>query len=555
VTLLTMRRTVAALATVATALALAVALAPTAEARPHAKPLLAPAAADALTRALAAGRLTEAEYALERARSLFDLAGVRTRFGPVKRAAPRSATLYLRDLALRLTQLSGAERRAAAGLLARPVDPSDPDGYHRGTTVQEDCDPQVCVHWVESTTDKAPAGWPETTRKVFDDVWRQEVDGFGYREPLRDGDSDADPRFDVYLVDLAADGLFGYCTSDDPDRHLASRGGPYDVSAYCVVDNDFADGVYAPLTPLEALAVTAAHEFFHAVQYAYDWTEDTWFLESMAAWIEDELADSGAVTYDGVNDNVGFLATSPLTYPHVPLDGAPAGRDSFRYGGWIFWRFISERMLGRDAVRGVLTRADGSAVSLARGRDEFSAQALARYLARHGTSLRAAYVRFAIANRRRTYTEWREAGYPGTRTTAGFRVRPAKRSTGWQAVALRHLSSRYYSIRPGRGTPRRARLRVKLDLPVIRRGSAAAVITVLRNGRRPVRTVALDSRGNGGMTVAFGRRSVRRIDVVLTNGSARYDLSTCWTGETSYSCGGAVARDDARVFRFRAKLR
>jgi C1A family cysteine protease len=55
--------------------------------------------------------------------------------------------------------------------------------------------------------------------------------------------------------------------------------------------------------------------------------------------------------------------------------------------------------------------------------------------------------------------------------------------------------------------------------------------------------------------VDFDRRVVSRVDLVLTNASARFDLSSCWTYTTSYSCGGAVALDENRTYRFTAKLR
>ena len=53
--------------------------------------------------------------------------------------------------------------------------------------------------------------------------------------------------------------------------------------------------------PINALRVTAAHEFFHAIQFAYDVKEDLWFMEGSATWVEDEV-------YDSINDNYQFLA-------------------------------------------------------------------------------------------------------------------------------------------------------------------------------------------------------------------------------------------------------
>ena len=59
-----------------------------ASAAPRPLPPLTPAKHDALSRALEQGRLTESQYALERAKSLFTLGRVRAEFGDVARAKP-----------------------------------------------------------------------------------------------------------------------------------------------------------------------------------------------------------------------------------------------------------------------------------------------------------------------------------------------------------------------------------------------------------------------------------------------------------------------------------
>ncbi|MGH3022509.1 MAG: hypothetical protein ACRDNI_02530, partial [Gaiellaceae bacterium] len=124
---------------------------------PRALPALAPAPADALTRALSAGRLTEAEYALERARSLFQLGRVRRVYGDVERPARRDATLVLRDLVARQDELTGAERAVAEAILARPDDRDVPPGTGAGwdpvpASTAQLCSTvigvTVCVHWV-----------------------------------------------------------------------------------------------------------------------------------------------------------------------------------------------------------------------------------------------------------------------------------------------------------------------------------------------------------------------------------------------------------------------
>ena len=126
-------------------------------------------------------------------------------------------------------------------------------------------------------------------------------------------------------TDVGADGLYGYCATDDPGASAVGAAQKREVSAYCVVDDDFDPAQYPAATGEQALAVTAAHEFFHAVQFGYDWREDLWFMEGTAAWVEDEV-------YDDVNENVLYLLkASALRHPAVPVDLSASG---FQYGSW-----------------------------------------------------------------------------------------------------------------------------------------------------------------------------------------------------------------------------
>ncbi|MGH3056866.1 MAG: MXAN_6640 family putative metalloprotease, partial [Gaiellaceae bacterium] len=378
----------------------ALALAGAAQAQRPERPLptLAAGADDALFRALAEGRLSEVQYALERARSLFQLARVRREFGDVERPARRDATLFLRDLAARKRELTGPERQLAEALLARPDDQDVPIG--NGWTVTEAAGSPVCsalpgtgvcVHWVDSTSDApspddvSPANsvpdWVDLTLATWENAWAQEIAAIGYRAPLPDGVLGDDNRLDVYIDDLGVDAVFGYCTSDDPGVDVP---GDFDIWAYCVVDDDYAPGQFGTAhTPLEFLQVTSAHEFNHASQFAYDWLEDVWLLEGTATNMEETV-------YPDVDDNVSFLRdVSPLTVPGSPLDRG--GFFDSEYGAWIFWRFLEETIAGDDPtiVREVWERADASA-GAAFG-DQYSLQAARTELAQRGHVFRNAF--------------------------------------------------------------------------------------------------------------------------------------------------------------------
>ena len=497
---------------------------------------------DALSAALADGDITAARYALERARTLFTPHRVERRYGAVAAPDPQDATLILRDLALRADALAPDAQAESERLLARPTDGrKDPEGNGYTTrNTAADCTRHMCFHWARDTRD-APdrtdtdgnnvPDWVETTEDVFEHVWNVEGDDYGYRAPRPDRlspDNGGDARLDVYLADLGTHQLYGYCTSDDPARFRR------DVSGYCVVDDDFSRTQFRA-APLDSLRVTAAHEFFHAVQFAYDFAEDTWLMEGTAAWMEDEV-------FDAVNDNDRYLWRSALTHPQLPLDLGV-------YQPWVFFRFMSEHLgtAGLDApdvVREIWRRVDAS-----RGaRNDYSLQAVARVAAAHGIPFRELFADFgwSAVFPARAYEEGRR--YPRAPMTRSLTLTASAPGTGEQHVTIHHLANRDIAIRPGESLPARRRLRLSFDLPGRIHGAEATVTVQHRNGSVPASAVRLSARGNAAVTVPFARAKVSRVLVTLTNASTRMRCHRA----TRLSCGGMPV-DDYMRFTFSAR--
>jgi hypothetical protein len=432
-------------------------------------------------------------------------------------------TMERRELRLELAELDGAQRSRAAAVLARP-------GQSR-----QQCFTTVCVHWYTTGADRASRSYVDRAAEVAEHVLETYADA-GYRAPRSDGTRGGNGLLDIYLEDLGTQGLYGYCDTD-----AAPTGdGPWDVPAYCAFDNDYAE--FPSHTPLENLQVTAAHELFHAVQFAYDYLEDVWFMESTATWAEDEV-------YDGVNDNVQYLGSSPLAQPAVPLDKDGGLRV---YGGWIFFRYLTERHPDAEGglpvlVREIWERADGSAG----GPDDYSIAAVKHVLAAHGGGLRTVWARFAAANRRpgAAYEEGRAGRYPTARLAGTVDLTGAQRASGTVTRVVDHLSAATVRFNRAPGLAAKT-LRLTLDLPATARGTGA-VATVHPTTGRPstvALTSSLTSTGNAVVKVPFNR-TVSGVEVTLANAGVRY--RRCWSG-TSWSCQGRPADDDL-AFRVRAK--
>lgn len=425
------------------------------------------------------------------------------------------ATLVLRDLQQQRGALTRAERRRADDLLARPA--TSPLAANQVAVVHGTLGPGLS------------AAYAEQVLATVTQVYRTYV-GAGYRAPLPDGALGGDARLDIYLDDLTPTGAYGYCTSDQPPpRGTSARW------AFCVLDDSYVG--YPGGNPTELLQVTAAHELFHAVQFAYDSLEDGWFLEGTAAWAED-------VVYPGIDDNLQYLPFSPLAGPRAPLDlFDPEG---FRqYGAWVFFRWLSERFPATEGEMPIVVRQLLEAADSTGGprNDRYSTQAVKQVLKQYGLRFEKAFALFADANRRprTTYAEARANDYPTAPLAQRITLAPSRRTALGRLVRLDHLTSATTRFVP-RGLGDRARLRVRIDLAERRTSPTAVVSTYRRGGGVRTRVVRLDARGDAVVQAPFGTGAVRAVEVTVANASTRF--ADCYQVGVSYSCFGKPVHDD-----------
>jgi hypothetical protein len=470
-----------------------------------------------------------------------------------------SPTLALRDLALRVDQLTGADRAQAQELLARPNQGSGSgDGFAAWSTPEaaasrhgKGCstDPQtpICVHWTASSADapdRADAdhdgvpNWVEVTLGEMEYVWDYEVNTLGFRPPMTDerGSKDNDGvYFDAYLSDIGSR-YYGYCSLDDTRNRNNYK--YKDRSGYCVLDNDYSKAQFPVHTPRENLQVTAAHEFFHAIQFAYDASEDLWFMEGGAAWIEDEV-------YTDVNDNRQYLATSQFRHPMHPLDN---NRGIGIYGTWGFMRYLSERF-GTDVIRRAWAKADGARD----GPDYYSLQALRRAVNAEGTDFHRVLGAFGLVINAPDAFLTEGSHFPSA-TVARHRLDRGHRVSGWRRYILDHLSYAPIAFRPGARVRQGDRLHISVDAPNRATHPEVRVMVVHRNGSvSGIGRVHLDRHGDGEIGMNFSDPSIRRVVLSMANTSTGF--RRCFSHSTAYSCHGGIPLDDGQHFWAKAVLR
>ncbi|MDQ4024789.1 MAG: hypothetical protein M3217_04765, partial [Actinomycetota bacterium] len=416
-----------------------------------------------------------------------------------------------------------------------------------------------CVHWAEAgrhrinlsdgADENTVPDYVDAVQSTLEDVWTVEIDQLGFDAPKSDvtsrnrGVPAADAsKLDVYLVNSGADGVYGYCGTDDPNLIDPFTTYEYwDGSSYCALDNDFVPSQFGGAPALESLQVTAAHEFFHAIQLGYSAGHDTWMSEGTATLMEE-------LVYDEINDNYQYLTASSLRQPHVPLN---RNRPSYHYGVWIFWRFLTELpsapqgpAIGVDVIRDTweLAAFDGEAAPALR-----STFAVTRALADRGISFANAKAFFSTVNYVPHLFYEEGAAY---RTAVGGKAPPAaaftlggtRKRTGVRIAQLDHLTSAYVAFSPGAGV---SNLRVAVDLPAAKTSPRATLLIMLADGSAERASFEVDSSGIGLLDLnelgrEFTMASVDKVVLVLDNASTR--MSRCQQ-VTPWSCGKPLHDD------------
>lgn len=278
--------------------------------------------------------------------------------------------------------------------LARAQRPAPGERYEPGVALLSFAPPDsgVRVWYVLDTADAVPAddtapadGIPDyvaDVAAVADESHRIYVDELGFRAPLADTDflpdaeAGGDERLDIYLLDFGeADGAFNAeaCTPEDAAVEHCT--------GYMMVENDFAETSYPSLEI--AVRVVVSHEYFHAVQNAYDAGQDIKWSEGSAVWAE-ELA------YPEQDDYEGFVSRF-LEKTFRPFDrasGASFG-DPYPYGAALWPTFLTERY-GAGIVRQVWEACEGDVDFIAAAADVLELE--------HGVTLSEAWLEFSHWN-------------------------------------------------------------------------------------------------------------------------------------------------------------
>lgn len=393
---------------------------------------------------------------------------------------------------------------APAIAVARPDSPNSPDlfKYAQGDKVESfpSGGGNFRVHFTRAGASAVPLDdanknnvpdHVEAVAQLYEDVLAFYLK-LGFRRPLDDGkvpgNNGGDARFDVYLLDFAgkADGHF------EREQCAGST-----CEGFMIQENDFAGYPYPSVEV--GNRILGSHEFFHAVQAAYNVDQSSIISEGTAVWATEKFDDT-------LDDFEGF-AGGYLDHPDRSLDKPlPGPVDVFSYGSALFFEFLDEHV-GGDVIRELWEDCVEGARGVANP-DWFTV--LPALLVRHKTTFADELLTFAVWN---LFTGKRADPTQSYARGAGY---PAVKMTGVQAfyrddtLRLFTASTQYLRMAPGNRTKMTAVVNSMQDIGPLRLSISTRV------GTKVGKPVPIDSLAAGPLaTVDTG--NIDEVTVILVN--------------------------------------
>ena len=259
------------------------------------------------------------------------------------------------------------------------------------------------------------------------------------------------------------------------------------------MDDDYAE--YGYKDPADPLKVTAAHEYNHVLQYAYDVLQDKWMFESTATWMEEKV-------YPDVDDYLQYVG------PWAKVSPMPITRFDRANGDKVYGSAVFNRWLDDEYEESIVRRAWELSINQGSFAPGAYDKAIREY---HGPGFS-----YELANFAGSTAEWRTAAagvHEGARFPDVTRAAIALPADG--SVVSGKLDHTGYALFDVAKTTA-PKLQLTGTLPA---GTAGAIMLVGRAGER-----SQDHRGRrpmgGKVTVTLNDpASYERITAVVVNGS------------------------------------
>ena len=272
------------------------------------------------------GTVTAEEKLILEVRSVKDPSSLPVQFQSLVIETQKCATDVLLEAQRTWNEISTSGQLTLTALLVRPSatytydSPGGKFKIHYNTTGTD----------AVPTSDVAPANgipdYVEWLASYADSSYRAEVITLAQFEPPSDGTLGGDSRYDIYTEEMA---YYGYTQTEGAGPNPWN-----DAYSYISVHRNFIG--FPPNDDPDgdqkgAAKVTIAHEYYHAIQFAYNYNENVWLMEASSTWMEDYV-------FDPVNDNYNYLFDW-FSYPDYSLNSTTILHE---YAAFIWPKYLSQ---------------------------------------------------------------------------------------------------------------------------------------------------------------------------------------------------------------------
>ncbi len=185
------------------------------------------------------------------------------------------------------------------------------------------------IHYTTQGIDAVTEAFANEVALAADLSWQVQCDDMKYHIPPSDQGMGGCHRYDIYIKNIP---YMGYCTHSGEYKPPDST---QNASASHIVISNTLNS--------DHIKVTVAHEFQHAVQFAYDFAEGVWFMENCAVFMEE-------MVYPDINDYMSYLGggDNPIRKPWWDIR---SGSSNLYWYGGVTWAFFIWQRNEVEAVR------------------------------------------------------------------------------------------------------------------------------------------------------------------------------------------------------------
>jgi len=219
--------------------------------------------------------------------------------------------------------------------------------------------------------------YAENMGSVYEYVYSYFKDSLNYDLVFQANQNLNIEKYNIYISDLPQNYFALTYTTSFINESNTSCG------SYIKMRNNYLGTAFQDLSEIENIKITAAHEFFHAIQFSYNCYERFWLMEATAVWSED-------IIYDDINDHYRYMP-SWFQNSSKTIDD----ESNHMYGSFIFFQYLEEHFGGPDMIKSIWENSRLGANSV----NDISFFSIDIALKNIGSSFNSALNKMRIANR------------------------------------------------------------------------------------------------------------------------------------------------------------